>query len=91
MGLVRLKDPQETIDYAVDWSDFMAASETISGSTWSVSSTALSIGTVSATTLVTSAFVSGGVNGDVYRLTNKITTNQSRVAERSVMVRVEER
>jgi hypothetical protein len=88
---VKLKDPQESIDYAIDWSDFMAASETISASSWSVTSTALSIGTVAATTLITAAFVSGGVNGDVYRLTNKITTNQTRVAERSVIIRVEER
>ena len=91
MGLVRLQDPQEQLDYALDWSDFLASGETISGSSWSASSTALTIGTVSATTTVTAAFVSGGVNGSVYRLTNKITTNQTRIAERSVIVRVEER
>jgi len=89
--MVRLKDPQETIDYAFDWSDFLATGETISASSWTSSSTSLALGTVAATTDTTAAFVSGGVNGDVYRLTNKITTNQTRIAERSVIVRVEDR
>lgn len=88
---VRLKDPQETIDYAVDWSDFLATGETISASTWSLSSTSMSLGTLAATTTTTAAFVTGGTVGTVYRLTNKITTNQTRVAERSVIIRVEER
>jgi len=91
MGLVRLLDPQESIDYAFDWSDFLASGETISASSWASSSTALAIGTVAATTDTTAAFVSGGVNGGVYRVTNRITTNQTRIAERSVIVRVEER
>lgn len=88
---VRLKDPQETIDYAFDWSDFLASGETISASSWTVSSTGLALGTLAATTDTTAAFVTGGTIGDVYRLTNKITTNQTRIAERSVIVRVEER
>ena len=88
---VRLKDPQESIDYAVDWSDFLASGETISASSWASSSTALAIGTVSATTDTTAVFVSGGTVGDVYRVTNKVTTTQTRIAERSVIVRVEER
>lgn len=93
---VRLKDPQETIDYAFDWSDFLASGETISASTWSIAPAstaagALALGTLASTTDTTAAFVTSGTVGVVYRLTNKITTNQTRIAERSVIVRVEER
>lgn len=94
MSNVHLKDPDEVIDYTVDWTadDWLASGEEISTSTWSVSPTgSLTIDSESETTTTATAFVSAGTVGKVYRLTNEIVTDQGRTGQRSVIVRVEER
>ena len=93
---VFVKDPGSTgrpvlVDYLVDWSDWLSASETIAASTFYVNSTGLQVTSVSATTDTATVWLQGGVRGSVYRVTNKITSNQSRQDERHIVVRVEDR
>ncbi len=93
---VFVKDPGSTsrtvlIDYVIDWSDYMASGETISTSTFYADSTGITIDSMSATTDTATVWLQGGVRGEVYRITNRISTNQSRADERHLVVRVEDR
>lgn len=84
-----IKDPDAVLDYSFDWSLWLANSETISTSTFSA--VGLTINSDSKTTTSTTAWISGGADGNVYQLSNKITTNQGRTDERSVTIRVKNR
>lgn len=94
MAKVLLKDPDEVVDFSVDWDaeDWLVEGEAISTSTWSVDpSGELAVDSNSETTTVATAVVSGGEAGKTYRLTNEIVTDQARTGHKSVIVRVEER
>ncbi len=89
---VLVKDPDAVLDYTLDWSaDYLASGETISTSSWAVTPTGLTIDSDSNDTTTTTVFVSGGTRGKIYRLTNTITTSESRTEQRSLTIRVEER
>ncbi len=95
-----LIDPQETLDYTCDWGPFLdeggSPSDVISNSSWSI---APQIGSPlspdlsgSTQTLSTATIkVTNATLGQVYRLSNKITTSQGRTAERSITKRCENR
>ncbi len=82
-----LKDPNDFLDYAIDWSQWVPAGDVISTSTWSapaaltLSSMSIGTGTNTSTTYV---WASGGTVGEVYTVTNRITTNNGRVEDRSI-------
>ncbi len=91
----RLIDPGEKLDFALDWGDFLddsgSPSDTIVGSTWAIDPlhTAISpnLTASSFSTRITSIFVDDPVLGQIYLLTNTITTAEGRVAERSITLR----
>jgi hypothetical protein len=79
------KDPDANLDYGFDWSQWLAASETISTSIWIVDA-GLTKGTTSATTTGTTVWLSGGTAGTTYLAVNRIVTNQGRTDDRTVKV-----
>lgn len=81
------KDPDANLDYGFDWSAWLAASETITTSTWIVD-TGLTKGTTSNTTTATTVWLSGGTPGTTYLAVNRIVTNQGRTDDRTVKVLV---
>ncbi len=99
MSLVKLKDPQAVVDYTFNWNDgyldTSSPAETISTSTWAVDPTPspaeLTVSSDSKTDTATTAFLSGGTVGKVYRVTNHVVTSGGRTDERTLVVRVEER
>ncbi|NOZ43302.1 MAG: hypothetical protein GXP02_09105 [Alphaproteobacteria bacterium] len=97
MGGQFLKDPNAVIDYAVDWSvNYLLAGELITASNWFIlpqgAVADLSIDHVVPTVAgVTTVFVTGGIAGRVYQLTNRITTDQGRIDDRSLSIRIEEK
>ena len=72
------KSSTAILDYAFDWSSVIASGESITGSTWAVSSTDLTKVSDSTSGTTTTACISGGKNGYYYELKNTITTDQSR-------------
>tara|TARA_B100000131_G_scaffold95289_1_gene92267 strand:- start:425 stop:733 length:309 start_codon:yes stop_codon:yes gene_type:complete len=72
------KSSAAILDYAFNWSAVINASESITGSTWAVSSTDLTVVSDSTSGTITTAFISGGKDGYYYELKNTITTDQSR-------------
>lgn len=93
----RLIDPDETLDFSMDWSDFLddgSPTDSISSSSWSIEGGGSPTPTLSGGVTngdVTSIFLSGCEVGEVYRLSNKIVTSQGRTAERSWTLRCAQR
>ena len=81
-----VKDPQDVLDYQIDWSDWLDT-DTISTSAWVVQ-TGLTKDSSSNTTTTATVWLSGGTNGNQYVLTNTITTANGRTVERSFIVKV---
>jgi hypothetical protein len=84
------KDPDSIIDYGCDWGDaavgpWLATGETITTSTWIVPAGLVSV-SESNTTTATAIFLSGGVIGTTYTLTNRIVTSAGRTEDRSMLI-----
>lgn len=84
------KDPAATLDYGLDWSDWLAAGETIAASEWSVPA-GLTKDSDDHNTTLAAVWLSGGTAGATYRITNRVTTSAGRIDERSLFIVVEER
>lgn len=91
----RLIDPDETLDYTCDWTDFLedagSPTDAIQTSDWSVTPTGPTLSGARLDGNLASVFVAGAALGRVYRLSNKVVTLQGRTAERSVTLRCENR
>ena len=88
-----VKDPQARVDHAIDWSAYLAGQNLVA-SQWTVSPQETGGVVVEGAAFQaqrSSARLSGGVAGRVYRLTNRVTLSDGQVDERSVTMRVEER
>ncbi|OYW15759.1 MAG: hypothetical protein B7Y82_05290 [Sphingomonadales bacterium 32-65-25] len=91
-----LKDPGGVIEHAVDWDAGYLAGRTISQSIWEVEPPSLTPNalTLSGARLVggrAAVTLSGGVAGNVYRVTGRVTLSDGSSDERTLVVRVEER
>lgn len=88
-----VKDPADKLDYLVDWAAWLASGETISAVEWTVQTGLTKSVSPASSNTTTSATVwlEGGTAGAKYDVACKVTTNQSRVAERSFTVQVEDR
>lgn len=85
-----IKDPAAVLDYTMDWGLWLSAiADTIKTSTWvNMGLTKISD---SSTTTVARIWLSGGVVGMRYTVTNRITTEGGRTEERSLVIVGEER
>jgi len=80
------KDPDSTIDYGCDWSNWLQSGETIVASTWIIQ-TGLTGGSETNNGTITGVMLSGGVEFEDYQITNRITTNLERVDDRSMLIK----
>ena len=85
-----LKDPDATLDYGFDWSEWLSTGETLSSATWTVPS-----GITQVSDLITTddsvIWLSGGTAGTNYYVACKITTSSSRIDERTMTIIVRNR
>lgn len=89
-----LKDPDADLDYRVDWSQWLAAGETITGSSWTVPvGITQGTGPQAPTFDSTSAtiWLTGGTDGQAYPITNRVTTSAGRVDDRTITITVRQR
>ena len=84
-----IKDPQATLDYGFDW-ELWLANETISTSAWTVE-TGITEDSNTHDDTSTTIWLSGGVAGEDYVITNRIVTSLNRTDERSITIHVRER
>lgn len=78
------KDPDEVLDYRLDWTDRLAG-DTISTSVWAAESGITIDSDVHDDTAAT-VWVSGGTHGTTYRMTNTITTAAGRTMQEVVLL-----
>jgi len=87
------KDPQEVIDYSIDWAATMGESspnDTISTSAWTADN-GLTVDSDTNTTTTTTVWVSAGTRGKYANLVNTITTASGRTHERTIAVLLQNR
>jgi len=84
------KDPQAVLDYAMDWADWLDT-DTITGTpVWTIDS-GVTKASQSNTTTTATAWLSGGVLGQTYTVTCRITTAGGRTDERSFRLKIVDR
>lgn len=82
-----VKDPNSTIDFAVDWAEWLNTGDTVTTSSWEVPS-GLTVSSSTVTNNVARAFLTGGIDGVDYLVTNRVTTQGTRIEDRSILVQV---
>jgi len=85
-----IKDPDAVLDYTFDWSNWLTGGETIATSQWVVPSGITKDSEANDTT-TTTIWLSSGVAGSDYEITNRITTSGGRTDDRTFKVRVRSR
>ena len=85
-----VKDPDAILDYVFDWGPWLDGDE-ITSSSWNVQSPLTNESADIPTISTTRIFLSGGVEGENYIVTNHITTQGGRIDERSMEIRVRQR
>jgi hypothetical protein len=82
------KNPADVVDYSIDWIQVLRAldNDSIASATWDAPG--LSLGAQSVLGTTTSAFISGGIDGQSYTVTCTITTNGGRTIRRQVLLPV---
>jgi len=93
------KDPDEVLDYSFDWSEWLSTGDTIAASEWFIDDVAApTSGLVFSLTLLpsftddtTTAWLDDGVIGVNYYLTNRVTTVDKRIADRTALIKVRRR
>ena len=84
-----LQDPSSDLSYSNDWTDFLAAGESISSRAWAIAPDASP--TLLSNARSATVRVAGLTAGVVYQLSEKITTSSNNDAERSITISCEER
>lgn len=95
------KDPDETLDYSVDWSRYLASGESITAVSWFIDvdgvKTAWASGATknglqhvssSFTDSVATIYLGLGTENTSYLITCKITTDASAVTERTIRIKI---
>jgi hypothetical protein len=85
------KDPNATLDYSFDWSDWLDSGESLTSSVFTRSATALKETNTDLTTSVATIWLTNGAAGTTYTLANKIGTSAGRIDERTVNIKVLQR
>jgi hypothetical protein len=81
------KDPLAVLDYAEDWTAYLAVGETITSYAWSVAPTGELA--ISGSSIGAAVSVTGGVAGNIYLLSCKFVTSGGRTDTRSITIRVQ--
>jgi len=85
-----IHDPNDVLDYVINWTSFLSQIEdTIVTSTWIVP-TGITKNSQEATTTTTKIWLSGGIVGTKYGITNRIETAGGRTVDQTVYVKVKE-
>lgn len=86
-----VKDPQAVLDYAIDWSGWLAEGETVSSFPVTVDTGLTVAQPATHSAGVVTVWLSGGTAGKTYTVTSHVVTNQGREDDRSIRIRVDER
>lgn len=85
-----VKDPSATLDYAFDWSSWLASGDSIASATVTAD-TGLTVASTSVSSSSVTAWLSGGEAGSLYRVVCQVTTEGGRTDERTMQIEVTQR
>lgn len=85
------KDPDEVLDYDIDWSSRMSTGDVIVDSQWTKVTGSITIDSDTASSLATKIWLSGGTLGETCEFLNRITTQDGRVMDQTVFIKVKKR
>lgn len=89
-----IKDPDSRLDYGVDWGTEYLGADVLVGSNWLIEPDEPSGVTIAASAFdstVAEVTVTGGIAGNVYRLSNHVLLSSGLSDSRSIVLRVEKR
>lgn len=84
------QDPDEVLDYTLDWSEWLASGDTITDVTATPES-GIVVDSTSFTVNSTTVWVSGGTAGSKYGISVHVTTNGGREGDRTIGIEVKEK
>ena len=87
MSQVFNKDPDAVLDYAFDWSSWLATGETISTRTITVDTGLTQPSTDTESSGIVTVWLSGGTANNTYDVACKIATSASRTDERTITIK----
>lgn len=95
-GTVINKDADAQLSYQLIWSDWLPSGDTITSSSWTAESISgdsdpLTITGNSFTDTSTTVTVNGGTTGNIYKVYNTISTDQSNTDRRYFRIKVQDR
>jgi hypothetical protein len=85
-----LKDPDAKLDYAIDWSEWLASGDTISSHEWTVAE-GINHEDAGESAGVTTIWLWGGTLGETYTIACKIVTTDGRTDERTFKIQIADR
>ena len=90
------KDPDALLEYTVNWTNWLPSgdyivSAAVTAITPSGGSGSMTVESYNHTTVLSTAFVSGGTTGQLYQLRHRIWTNGGRRTDRTQDIIIEER
>jgi hypothetical protein len=90
MATILTKDPDAVLDYGLDWEPWLAGVDTIASSQW-FAPVGLTIESDAHTDTTATVWLSEGVRGAQYLVTNRITTASGRTEDRSFVLQIADR
>ncbi len=81
------KDPDEVLDYNMDWSGRLVSPDTITTSTWVVPD-GLTVEDEETATTTTTVWLSSGTLGDKYEILNRVVTVEGRTMDQTVTLKI---
>lgn len=85
------KDPQAVLDWQFNWSNWLSAGESITGTPVVTVDSGLTKDSQSNTGNTVTVWLSGGTLGTLYKVACRVTTNQGRTDERTIGIRITDR
>jgi hypothetical protein len=79
------KDPEAVLDYCIDWSDWLDQAEAIE-SYEIIPDEGITVDSDDIEDSVITVWLSGGIEGRVYSVTCRVTTDAGRVDDRSIII-----
>lgn len=86
-----IKDPNEVLDYGFMWTDYLATTGDAIVSHNEIVATGITKDSATQQGTIISVVLSGGTDGEVYRIQSRITTVGGRTANRSIYVKIQDR
>ena len=80
-----IKDPDEVLDYSINWTARLPDDDKILTSTWTIP-TGLTLNAQTIDGFITTVWMSVGVSGVTYKILNTITTQAGRTLQEAVQL-----